>query len=124
MFFKSVGLLYLIVISIYDLNNGHIPDKFTLCFFAVSIFFDLFTTPNNIPKHLLVAVFFGGVFFFIKVLTKGIGMGDVKLAAVMGYAFGVFKTSIIFILASTAGITVFIIKKISMRKRKCNFSRI
>ena len=79
---------------------------------------DIFTDPLKIPKHLLSAIFFLAVFFVTALATKGIGLGDVKLAAAMGYSFGLFKTSIILIFACVTGIAIFIVIKAFKKELK------
>lgn len=105
---KSILVLYLIVISFFDLCYGQIPNFITLAFLALLLISDIFTAPSKIPLQFLCAVFFFLMFLCIAMLTKGLGMGDVKLAAVIGYCKGFFNTSLIFILACLAGIMFFL----------------
>lgn len=109
---KMFCLLYLLTVSFFDGRTGRIPNCLTCGFLAASVITDIFTIPSEIPKHLLSAIFFFSLFFITAVMTKGIGIGDVKLAASVGYASGFLKTSIMLILACTAGIAAFLILRI------------
>ena len=53
------------------------------------------------------SVFFSAVFLAAAAATKGMGMGDIKLAAAIGYCSGFFKTLCSFIFASLGGIIFF-----------------
>lgn len=118
MFLKNICLLYLIVISFFDLRTGRIPNLVTLGFFVLMLFSDIFIDPSKIPLRLLCAVFFFFLFFCIWIFTKGLGMGDVKLATVIGYYFGFFKTLLVFIFACFVGIMFFFMAHILKRRIK------
>ena len=105
---KSILVLYLIIVSFFDLFYGQIPNFITLIFFALLLLSDIFTAPSKISVQLLYAVVFFLMFLCIALLTKGLGLGDVKLAAVIGYCKGFFDTSLIFILACFAGLFFFL----------------
>lgn len=108
MVLQNLYLLYLPVISVFDLRTGRIPNFITFGFSALMLFTTVFTTPSKILARLLCASFFFLLFFCIAMFTKGLGMGDVKLAAVIGYCKGFFATSLIFILACLGGILFFL----------------
>lgn len=118
MVLQNLCLLYLPVISVFDLRTGRIPNYITLFFFALMLVVDIFTFPSKIPIRLLCAVFFFSLFLFIAFLTKGLGMGDVKLAAVIGYCKGFFAASLIFILACLGGILFFLFCHFHKRELK------
>lgn len=108
MWLQDLCLLYLPVISVFDLLTGRIPNYITLFFFVLMLVVDIFTFPSKIPIRLLCAVFFFSLFLCIAFLTKGLGIGDVKLAAVIGYCKGYLNTSFIFILACLGGLIFFL----------------
>lgn len=104
---RFFSFLYLSVISIFDLRTGRIPNLLTAGFFAAMILSDIFTVPSKITNHLLSAIFFFAVFYLAKVITKGLGFGDVKTASVLGYSTGFLRGCIGFVFASIAGIIFF-----------------
>lgn len=104
---RFFSFLYLSVISIFDLRTGRIPNLLTAGFFAAMILSDIFTVPSKITNHLLSAIFFFAVFYLAKVITKGLGFGDVKAASVLGYGMGFLRGCIGFVFASIAGIIFF-----------------
>lgn len=109
MVLQNLCLLYLAVISFFDLRTGRIPNFITFGFSALMLFTTVFTTPSKILVRLLCAAFFFLLFLCIAMFTKGLGMGDVKLAAVIGYCNGFFDASLIFILACLGGILFFLL---------------
>ena len=118
MILKTAGLLYLTLISIYDLRTLRIPNFLTYGFFALLFAHDIFTAPSEIPGHMLSAFFFFALFFLAAILTKGIGFGDVKLAAVLGYSCGILRTSVMLVFACTAAVAAFIILRIRKSRVK------
>lgn len=104
---RPTCLLYLATISFFDLREGRIPNLITFGFFLLLVITDIFTAPSEIPMRLACSVFFFTVFLIAVATTKGMGIGDIKLAAAIGYCSGFFKTLCIFILASLVGIIFF-----------------
>lgn len=113
---RFFSFLYLSVISIFDLRTGRIPNLLTAGFFVAMILSDIFTVPSKITNHLLSAIFFFAVFYLAKVITKGLGFGDVKAASVLGYSTGFLRGCIGFVFASIAGIIFFATLNILKKK--------
>lgn len=113
---RFFSFLYLSVISIFDLRTGRIPNLLTAGFFAAMILSDIFTVPSKITNHLLSAIFFFAVFYLAKVITKGLGFGDVKAASVLGYSTGFLRGCTVFVFASIAGIIFFATLNILKKK--------
>nr|WP_318660526.1 A24 family peptidase [uncultured Treponema sp.] len=118
-----ICLLYLIIVSFCDVRIGKIPNFLTFGFFIAILVYDIFTVPSKIPEHLLSAFFFFILFFVTWRITKGLGMGDVKLASVLGYCSGFFMTTLVFVFASFTGIIFFLAVNIFRKKiRKVPFA--
>ena len=113
---RFFSFLYLSVISIFDLRTGRIPNLLTAGFFVAMILSDIFTVPSKITNHLLSAIFFFAVFYLAKVITKGLGFGDVKAASVLGYGMGFLRGCIGFVFTSIAGIIFFATLNILKKK--------
>lgn len=113
---RFFSFLYLSVISIFDLRTGRIPNLLTAGFFVAMILSDIFTVPSKITNHLLSAIFFFAVFYLAKVITKGLGFGDVKAASVLGYGTGFLRGCTVFVFASIAGIIFFATLNILKKK--------
>lgn len=95
----AVALVTLLVpVTLIDLEHRIIPNKLTLPFSVLAIALGLALDPVRVPEQLLSGVA-GGGFFFLAVLAypRGMGMGDVKLAAVMGLYLGRAVAPAIFI---------------------------
>jgi leader peptidase (prepilin peptidase)/N-methyltransferase len=82
-------VLLLVPVTLIDLDHRIIPNKLMLLGTVVSIALVLLTEPDAITEHLIAASAAGG-FLLIAALAKpgGMGMGDVKLAFVMGLFLG------------------------------------
>jgi leader peptidase (prepilin peptidase)/N-methyltransferase len=84
-----VFVLLLVPITLIDLDHGIIPNKLTLLgsvlgFALVALFFT-----DDLVEHIVAAALAGGFLLIAAfVYPSGMGMGDVKLAFVMGLFLG------------------------------------
>ncbi len=116
MLFQIFFLIFLIILSIYDIKTRRIPNKLIGLFSIIILLVDFFTAPLTIPLKLLKAFLFFLIFYIVSIYTQGLGMGDVKLATLIGYYSGIIHTSIIFITGSVLGILFYIVLCIYKRK--------
>jgi leader peptidase (prepilin peptidase)/N-methyltransferase len=84
-----VLVLLLVPITLIDLDHRIIPNKLTLLGAVLAPLILAFTDPGAIPEHLIAGAA-AGSFFLLAALAypRGMGMGDVKLAAVLGLFLG------------------------------------
>jgi leader peptidase (prepilin peptidase) / N-methyltransferase len=82
-------VLFLVPITLIDLDHRLIPNKLTLPGSIVAIVILLLTDIDSLPENLISAAAAGG-FLLVAALVypAGMGMGDVKLAAMMGLYLG------------------------------------
>jgi leader peptidase (prepilin peptidase) / N-methyltransferase len=82
-------VLLLVPITLIDLDHRLIPNKLTLPGAVIAIAIVLLTDSDSLVEHLIAAAAAGG-FLLVAALVypAGMGMGDVKLAAVMGLFLG------------------------------------
>jgi leader peptidase (prepilin peptidase)/N-methyltransferase len=82
-------VLLLVPVTLIDLDHRIIPNKLMGLGTAVSLSILALTDPGSIPEHLIAAAAAGGFLLIAAVAyPAGMGMGDVKLAAVMGLFLG------------------------------------
>jgi leader peptidase (prepilin peptidase) / N-methyltransferase len=82
-------VLLLVPVTLIDLDHKIIPNRLMLIGAVVAPAILAVTAPGDIPEHLIAAVAAGGFFLLAAIAyPRGMGMGDVKLAAVMGLFLG------------------------------------
>jgi leader peptidase (prepilin peptidase) / N-methyltransferase len=82
-------VILLVPVTLIDLDHRIIPNTLMLVGTVVSVALVLLTQPESLTEHLIAAAAAGG-FLLVAALAypAGMGMGDVKLAAVMGLFLG------------------------------------
>jgi leader peptidase (prepilin peptidase) / N-methyltransferase len=88
----ALGLVLLgvlVPIALIDLEHRIIPNMITLPAAIAAIGIGLATRPSGVPEQLIAGASAGGfLLVFALVYPRGMGMGDVKLAAVLGLFLG------------------------------------
>jgi len=99
-------VLLLVPIAFIDLDYRIIPNKLTGPGAVLAVALVAILHPGDLPEHLLAGVLAGG-FLLAAAVAKpgGMGMGDVKLAAVMGLFLGAAVAPALFV-ALVAGSVV------------------
>jgi leader peptidase (prepilin peptidase) / N-methyltransferase len=82
-------VLLMVPVALIDLDTQIIPNSLMLIGAAVAPALVLLTAPDDTVEHLIAAVA-GGGFFLLAVLAypRGMGVGDIKLAGVLGLFLG------------------------------------
>jgi leader peptidase (prepilin peptidase)/N-methyltransferase len=88
----ALGLVFvalLAAVTLTDLERRVIPNAILLAGSAIGLAIVAATDPSSLPERLAAAVGAGGfLLLFALVYPRGMGMGDVKLAAMMGLFLG------------------------------------
>src|SRR5207247_2589595 len=86
------GLVFcavLVVITVTDLELRVIPNKVLAVAAVAALAIAAASDPSSIPERLISAAVAGGILFLVALAyPRGLGMGDVKLVAVMGLFLG------------------------------------
>lgn len=121
---KTILIIFLIFISIYELRNYNTPYKY-IVFYAMSGFIlSFYDTRGSIIESLMGFIIIGGTLYIVYYLMKGgIGKKDALLAACTGISFGLQDSLIILLLASLlCWLSVLVLLLIKKVKRKSSIS--
>lgn len=116
MFIIILSFAYLILFSLCDLFWKKIPNAMLLSFFASVFCSDISFAYGTMLLRLSCAVLFSAIFFLVAYCTNGLGAGDAKLAGVLGYCNGFFRTSLILGIAAFLGILFYVLYSIFRKK--------
>lgn len=84
-----VFVTMLVAVTLTDLERRVIPNKILLAGAIACMAIALPTDPAGMPERLIAAAAAGGLFFLAALAyPAGMGLGDVKMAAVMGLFLG------------------------------------
>lgn len=114
---KTLCLLYLLVISVCDVRTRCIPDCITGSVFALAFCLDVLRPCSKIPERFLCSFLFFALLGAVSAITKGMGLGDAKVAAVLGYCVGFFETLAILAFAAFFGIFGFCLFTLCKKKQ-------
>jgi len=88
----ALGLVFtatLLAITLTDLERRVIPNKILLFAAVVGVAIVAVGDPGSLPERVIAAAAAGGLLFLVVLAyPKGMGLGDVKLTAVMGLYLG------------------------------------
>ena len=97
---------FLVPLTLVDLQTRLLPNKLTLPAAVVAVALGLLVDAPGEPGRLLAGVAAGGFFLVVAVAyPKGMGLGDVKLAAVLGLFLG-REVAAALLVALVAGVAV------------------
>ena len=107
----ALGLVFvalLAAITLTDLERQVIPNAILLVGALIATVIVAATDPSSLPERILAAVGGGGFLLLAALIHPGgMGMGDVKLAAVMGLFLGVSIVPALFVGIALGGLTGF-----------------
>src|SRR3712207_3295116 len=83
-----VLVTFLVPLALIDLDRQILPNRLTYPAAVVGLALGLALDPAGEPERLLAAGIAGGVCFVIAIASRGMGMGDAKLLAVLGLYLG------------------------------------
>ena len=89
---STLGLVFtatLLAVTLTDLERRVIPNKILLVAAVLGVLIAAVGDPGSLPERAIAAAAAGGVLFLVVLAyPKGMGLGDVKLTAVMGLYLG------------------------------------
>jgi leader peptidase (prepilin peptidase) / N-methyltransferase len=116
-----VLVAFLVPLSLIDLDTRLLPNRLTFPAALAAVVLGTLLDPSGEPERLIACIGAGG-FFLVAALAypRGMGMGDVKLAAVLGLFLGREAAAALFIglLAGVVVGVVIIARKGSKEGRK------
>jgi Flp pilus assembly protein protease CpaA len=99
-----IFLAFALPASWADIRSYRIPDRLVFPCLALALAFLLYADPASLPAGLAAALLSGLFFFIIRKATKGLGLGDVKFAALIGLCCGPSLACAAFLCAAALGI--------------------
>ena len=114
---KYIPLLsLLLIISLIDLDTKKIPNKFVLMILAWALFWQVVNPALSWADAALGLLAGGGITFLIALVSRGgMGGGDIKLLAALGFLAGWLDLLLIFFIAvllgALAGIILIVFRK-------------
>lgn len=103
-FYISIFSIFSIPIFIIDLRSRRIPDILSLGGVATILTFLAFVSPDSLLPNTLTALVSAALFYCVRHFTRGLGLGDVKLAGFIAFFLGPVGSLFAFPISATAGL--------------------
>jgi leader peptidase (prepilin peptidase) / N-methyltransferase len=115
-----VFVTMLAAVTLTDLERRIIPNKILLAGAIVCVAVAAPTDPGGLPERAIAAAAAGGLFFLVVLAyPRGMGLGDVKLAATMGLFLGrAVAPAILFALLAGSAVGLALIARHGSEARK------
>ena len=124
----ALGLVFvtmLVAVTLTDLERRIIPNKVLAVAAVIGLAIVVLADPSSLPERAIAAAAAGGLFFLVALAyPRGMGLGDVKLAATMGLFLGrsVAPAILVALIAgSVVGLVVMASRGVSARKQAIPF---
>jgi leader peptidase (prepilin peptidase)/N-methyltransferase len=124
----ALGLVFvtaLLAVTLTDLERRIIPNKILLVAAILAVVITAIGDPGSLPQRVIAALGAGGLLLLVVLAyPRGMGLGDVKLAAVMGLFLGrnVAPAILVALLAgSVVGLTMIFRQGAAARKQAIPF---
>jgi prepilin signal peptidase PulO-like enzyme (type II secretory pathway) len=101
-FFVFLG--FALPISFIDIRSYRIPDALCIPCFPALLILHIWNNSGELPNFLAAALLSGLLFFLIRRGTGGLGLGDVKFAALIGLFCGLPWVCAAFLIAALTGL--------------------
>jgi leader peptidase (prepilin peptidase)/N-methyltransferase len=115
----------LLAVTLTDFEQRLIPNKILLVAFVLGAVLAAVADPGSLPERIAAAASAGGLFFLVALAyPRGMGLGDVKLAATMGLFLGrnVAPAIVVALLVgSLVGLAMIVLEGAAARKRAIPF---
>jgi leader peptidase (prepilin peptidase)/N-methyltransferase len=125
----ALGLVFvtlLLAVTLTDLERRIVPNKILIVGAVLAVAIAAVADPGSLPERMIAAAAAGGLLFLAALAyPRGMGLGDVKLAATMGLFLGRNVAPAIFValLAGAAvGLAMIAFEGASARKRAIPFA--
>jgi leader peptidase (prepilin peptidase) / N-methyltransferase len=116
----------LVAVAAIDLEHRIVPNRILAPAALAALALWAVTDPNRVPQNLLAGLIAGTfLLVFAVIYSAGMGMGDVKLAAVMGLYLGRSVAPALFIgfaAGAVVGVGMMVARGASARKRAIPFA--
>jgi leader peptidase (prepilin peptidase)/N-methyltransferase len=127
-YFAWLGPIYLLAVawplSVVDVRERRLPNKFTLPAFPITLFGQLIAVCGGADATRLLLALLAGVLAFSACLAlnryAGLGMGDVKLIAAITFALGWFSPLLPAIAVAIALALAGVVALVMIIRRKAN----
>jgi leader peptidase (prepilin peptidase) / N-methyltransferase len=125
----ALGLVFvtvLLAVTLTDLERRIVPNKILVVGALLAVAIAAVADPGSLPERVIAAAAAGGLLFLAALAyPRGMGLGDVKLAATMGLFLGRSVAPAIFVAllsGAAVGLAMIALEGASARKRAIPFA--
>jgi prepilin signal peptidase PulO-like enzyme (type II secretory pathway) len=126
LFFLNGGILHImeliqllvfsafaLIITVIDIRSLRIPDLLVFPCYGILLFIKLITGPADLPAALAASFLCGLLFYIIRRIAGGLGIGDIKYAALIGLFCGLPWVFTAFLTAAVLGLLAVLVLRLA-----------
>jgi prepilin signal peptidase PulO-like enzyme (type II secretory pathway) len=111
LFFSAFAL----IITVIDIRSLRIPDLLVFPCYGILLVIKFFTDAPALPAALAVSFSCGLFFYIIRRVSGGLGIGDIKYAALIGLFCGLPWVCVAFLTAALLGLLAVLVLRLTRK---------
>jgi prepilin signal peptidase PulO-like enzyme (type II secretory pathway) len=105
--------VFALIITVIDIRSFRIPDLLVFPCYGILLIIKLAADPAGLPAALAASCLCGLLFYIIRRIAGGLGIGDIKYAALIGLFCGLPWACIAFLAAAILGLLAVLVLKLA-----------
>jgi prepilin signal peptidase PulO-like enzyme (type II secretory pathway) len=105
--------VFALIITVIDIRSFRIPDLLVFPCYGILLIIKLTADPAGVPAALAASLLCGLLFYSIRRIAGGLGIGDIKYAALIGLFCGLPWVCIAFLTAAVTGLLAVLVLRLA-----------
>jgi prepilin signal peptidase PulO-like enzyme (type II secretory pathway) len=96
--------IFALIITVVDVRSFRIPDLLVFPCYGILLIIRVAADPSGLPAALAASLLCGLFFYIVRRISGGLGIGDIKYAALIGLFCGLPRAGAAFLCSAVLGL--------------------